>query len=309
MGNFDGVHRGHRAVIARLVARARERDVPAVAVTFHPHPLAVLHPDRAPAQLTTVEHRLALLADAGIDAVLVMEFTEELASRTPRDFVHDVLVRVLGAAFVVVGPDTRFGHRNSGDVGTMRDLGEEYGFGVEIQEDLGELDIPHHAERRWSSTWVRELLADGDVQMAAQVLGRAHRVTGVVVHGDHRGRSLGFPTANLSSEAVGMVPRDGVYAGWLLPLRDSPTGDAEGLRWPAAISIGTNPTFDGTTRRVEAHVLDRDDLDLYGETVAVEFAERLRPTMRFDGVDSLIHQMTTDVRDCRKVLDGLLPSR
>jgi riboflavin kinase / FMN adenylyltransferase len=307
IGNFDGVHRGHRAVTARLVACARQRDVPAVAITFHPHPLAVLQPDRAPAPLTTLDHRLALLADTGIDAVLVMEFTRELAASSPRDFVHDVLVRLLGATFVVVGPDTRFGYRNSGDVDTMRALGEEFGFGVEIQEDLGELDVPHHAERRWSSTWVRELIAEGDVHMAAQVLGRPHRVTGVVVHGDHRGRVLGFPTANLSSDAVGMVPEDGVYAGWLQPLRD--TGAGTPPRWPAAISIGTNPTFDGLSRRVEAYVLDRDDLDLYGEIVAVEFVERLRPTARFDGVDSLVQQMTIDVRDCHKVLDGVSPSR
>jgi riboflavin kinase/FMN adenylyltransferase len=315
IGNFDGVHRGHRAVIARLVARARERDVPAVAITFHPHPLMVLQPDRAPAQLTTLDHRLDLLSDAGLDAVLVMEFTPELAARSPRDFVHDVLVQLLGATFVVVGPDTRFGYRNSGDVDTMRVLGEEFGFGVEIQEDLGELDVPHHAERRWSSTWVRELIAEGAVHMAAQVLGRPHRVTGVVVHGDHRGRTLGFPTANLSSDAVGMVPEDGVYAGWLLPLPDTAAGSVAGAgpgeqpRWPAAISIGTNPTFDGVSRRVEAYVLDRDDLDLYGKVVAVEFIERLRPTMRFDGVDSLVQQMTIDVRDCHKVLDGLVLPR
>jgi riboflavin kinase / FMN adenylyltransferase len=319
IGNFDGVHRGHQAVLARLVARARERGVPAVAITFHPHPLAVLDPDRAPARLTTLDHRLDLLARAGLDGVLVMEFTPELAALSPRDFVRGTLVDLLGATHVVVGPDTRFGRRNSGDVGTMRELGSEFGFGVEVQEDLGEPDADRHAERRWSSTWVRELLADGDVTMAGQVLGRPHRVTGVVVHGDHRGRQLGFPTANLSSDAVGLAPRDGVYAGWLLRLGPGAgsgaagsagdPGSTVGVRMPAAISIGTNPTFDGLARRVEAYVLDRDDLDLYGETVAVEFVRMLRPTLRFDGVDALIRQMKTDVEQCHQVLaaEGATP--
>lgn len=311
IGNFDGVHRGHQAVLARLVARARERDAAAVAITFEPHPLAVLFPERAPARLTTLEHRLELLAGAGLDGVLVMEFTRELAAQSPREFVRGTLVDVFDAALVVVGPDTRFGRRNSGDVGTMRELGEESGFGVEVQEDLGEQDEPRHTDRRWSSTWVRELLAAGDVAMAAQVLGRPHRVTGVVVHGDHRGRTLGFPTANLSPDAVGMAPEDGVYAGWLIRLRSAPGHDApvaagwgESPRLPAAVSIGTNPTFDGLARRVEAYVLDRDDLDLYGDTVAVEFVDRLRPTLRFDGVDALVRQMKTDVEECHKVLAG-----
>jgi riboflavin kinase/FMN adenylyltransferase len=297
IGNFDGVHRGHRAVLTRLVERAREQGAKAVAITFHPHPIAVLFPERAPALLDTLDHRLELLAATGLDAVLVMEFTRELAAWSPERFVHDVLVQVLGADEVVVGRDTRFGHKNSGDVATLRGLGEEYGYRVELLEDLGVVDSGHPTGRRWSSTWVRALVAAGEVREAATVLGRPSRMTGVVVHGDHRGRELGFPTANLARDAVGVVPADGVYAGRLIR-----TGDAGELVLPAAVSIGTNPTFDGHERRVEAYVLDRDDLELYGETVAVEFVERLRPTLRFTDIDALVRQMKADVEQCRQVL-------
>jgi riboflavin kinase/FMN adenylyltransferase len=291
IGNFDGVHRGHHAVLGLVVDRARAQGLQAVAITFDPHPLAVLYPDRAPEPLSTTEHKLELLAAAGLDAVLVMPFTQELALWSPRRFVQEVIVDALGAKEVVVGSDTRFGHRNSGDVDTLRELGEELGFTVHVVADLGR----RGEERRWSSTWVRELIADGQVAAAAEVLGRPHRVTGTVVHGDHRGRELGYPTANLASDAVGALPADGVYAGWLVRTE-------LGERLPAAISVGTNPTFDGTVRRVEAYVLGRDDLDLYGETVAIEFVELLRPTLRFDGVEALIRQMADDVARCREVL-------
>lgn len=306
IGNFDGVHRGHQAVLGRLVAEARLAGGAAVAITFDPHPLAVLHPDRAPAVLVGLDQRLELMAATGLDATLVMEFTRELASWEPERFVREVLVEALGAAVVVVGHDTRFGRRNSGDVGTLRALGELYGYRVEILEDLGGSDAAHPSGRRWSSTWARELIKAGDVRLAAEVLGRPHRVVGTVVHGDHRGRELGYPTANLSQEAGGMVPEDGVYAGWLV--RWSGTGGDPEQRLPAAISIGTNPTFDGTQRRVEAYVLDRDDLELYGELVGMEFIQRLRPTLRFDGIDTLIRQMAADVDESRDVLGVTAPA-
>ncbi len=306
IGNFDGVHRGHQAVLARLVDEAARRSARTVAITFDPHPLAVLHPERAPAPLTTLEHRLDLLAEAGLDAVLVMKFTRELALWSPEQFVEDVLVDALHAVAVVVGRDMRFGHRNSGNVDTLRELGGRHGFDVLLVDDLGA--HPHDAAaRRWSSTWVRELLVAGDVGAAAEVLGRPHRVTGVVVHGDHRGRELGYPTANLAQDAQGLVPADGVYAGWLIRLADPKDGAGPGERLPAAISVGTNPTFDGHERRVEAYVLDRDDLDLYAETVGVEFVQRLRPTLRFDGVAPLIVQMAQDVARCRIVLGVAQP--
>jgi riboflavin kinase/FMN adenylyltransferase len=307
IGNFDGVHRGHQALLATVVGAARQRGLPAVAVTFEPHPVAVLFPERAPAVLTAPDHRLELLAGTGLDAVLVLEFTREFAQWSPEHFVRTVFADALHAALVVVGADTRFGHRNSGDVDTLRRLGATLGFDVQTVAEFG---VPPRdgdgaagdepVGRRWSSSWVRELLAQGDVARAAEVLGRPHRVTGVVVHGDHRGRELGYPTANLARDAVGQVPADGVYAGRLV--RPELPSDAPDAVLPAAVSVGTNPTFDGLERRVEAYVLDRTDLDLYGERLAVEFVERLRPTLRFDGVDALVEQMALDVTRCRELL-------
>jgi riboflavin kinase/FMN adenylyltransferase len=294
IGNFDGVHRGHRVVLGRAVERARALGAQAVAITFDPHPLAVLYPERAPQPLSTVPHKLELLEAEGLDGVLVMPFTHELAGQSPRQFVEETMVAGLGARAVVVGGDMRFGKGNAGNVDTLRELGKELGFEVDVIADEGSAGPGD--DRRWSSTWVRELVASGDVETAADVLGRPHRVTGAVVHGDHRGRELGYPTANLAPDAVGAVPADGVYAGWL-------TRPDSGERLPAAISVGTNPTFDGTQRRVEAYVLDRDDLDLYGETVALEFTHRLRPTLRFTGVDDLVRQMAEDVARCRVLLD------
>jgi riboflavin kinase/FMN adenylyltransferase len=309
IGNFDGVHRGHRAVLGEVVARARALDARAVAVTFDPHPLTVLRPDRAPEALTGLPQRLALLAETGVEAVLVLRFTPELASWSPERFVREVLVDRLAAAAVVVGRDVRFGHRNSGDLTTLRSLGERYGFLVVVVPDTGLVVEPvdrgsrpaAEGPSRWSSTWVRELIAEGQVERAAEMLGRPHRVTGTVVHGDHRGRALGYPTANLAQDSVGLVPADGVYAGWLV--RGGGTDPAAETRLPAAISVGTNPTFDGAGRRVEAHVLDRDDLELYGETLAVEFVRRLRPMVRFDQVGDLLEQMARDVDDTRGALD------
>jgi riboflavin kinase/FMN adenylyltransferase len=306
IGNFDGVHRGHQAVLIRLVEDARREGASSVAITFDPHPVAVLHPERAPAIITGLDERLTLIETTGLDAVLVMEFTRELASWEPERFVHEVLVEALDAKLVVVGRDTRFGRQNKGDVGTMRALGELYGFRVDIIEDLGGSDAAHPSGRRWSSTWARELITTGDVGAAAEVLGRLHRVSGVVVEGDHRGRGLGFPTANLSQQSMGLIPADGVYAGWLV--RPELADVDRDRRLPAAISVGTNPTFDGTQRRVEAYVLDRDDLDLYGERVSVEFSLLLRPTLKFDGVETLIRQMTIDVEECRAVLGVSSPT-
>jgi riboflavin kinase/FMN adenylyltransferase len=292
IGNFDGVHRGHHAVLQQVVDRARVAGLRSVAITFDPHPLAVLYPDRAPQPLSTTDHKLELLAAAGLDAVLVMPFTHELATWSPRRFVQETLVDALGCRVAVVGSDTRFGYRNAGDVDTLRELGTELGFTVEVVADLGR----EGAQRRWSSTWIRELVAAGDVAAATEVLGRPHRTTGVVVHGDHRGRAMGYPTANLAPEAVGAIPADGVYAGWLVRI-------GSGERLPAAISVGTNPTFEGRRdRRVEAYVLDRVDLDLYDEVVAIEFVERLRPTLKFDGIQTLMRQMADDVTRCREVL-------
>lgn len=304
IGNFDGVHRGHRGVLTRMVADATATGHRAVAVTFHPHPAQVHRPDVAPELITGIADRLELLAETGLHAVLLVEYTLEFARLTPEEFVRTYLVEGLHAGTVVVGRDVRFGLENSGDLATMRALGERFGFAVEVIEDVhGEVSAGQpDGERRWSSTWVRELLAQGDVVGAARILGRPHRVRGTVVHGDARGRELGYPTANLSQDATGMVPADGVYAGWLRRV-GYPADQPDGYL-PVAISVGTNPTFDGVQRRVEAHVPDRTDLDLYDEEVVVEFVERLRPTVRFESVEALVAQMDDDVARTRRRLAG-----
>jgi len=298
LGNFDGVHRGHVEVLRRMVGRAREISGRAVAVTFSPHPALVHRPELAPPLLTGEVDRLELLAETGLDATLVLRYDLELARQTPRQFVLDHFVRPLNAAVVVVGRDVRFGLENSGDLSTMVELGKELGFEVEVVEDRA------HPEdsRRWSSSWVRELLAEGDVRGAAHVLGRPHRLRGTVVRGDQRGRELGFPTANLAQDASGMVPADGVYAGWLRVLENpgDPAASAEPLA--AAISVGTNPTFDGVERRVESYVLGRTDLELYRREVVVELVELLRPTLRFESVEALVEQMHADVAAAAGVL-------
>ncbi|TQL50816.1 bifunctional riboflavin kinase/FAD synthetase [Ornithinicoccus hortensis] len=299
LGNFDGVHRGHRAVLSRVVDLAAARDARAVAVTFEPHPVAVLHPERAPERITGAEHRLDLLAESGLDATLVLEFTREFALLTPEEFVRQVFVEALRAVVVVVGVDTRFGVHNSGDVDTMRDLGRELGFEVVTLEPVG--GPGQGATRAWSSTRLRQVLAEGDVRAAADILGRHHRVSGMVVHGHHRGRELGYPTANLATDSEGLVPADGVYAGWVERL-GLPPGDPD-RRMPAAISVGTNPTFDDVlVRTVEAYVLDRTDLDLYDEVVAVDFVAHLRGNLKFDSVQELLEQMARDVAVSRSML-------
>jgi riboflavin kinase/FMN adenylyltransferase len=242
-----------------------------------------------------------LLHDAGADAVVVMPFTHEVSTWTPNEFVERALLAHLGTVAVVVGEGFRFGHRASGDVDLLQEYGVKDGFTVEaVPLELGA--VVEHDERghvAWSSTYVRQCVAEGDVSEAARALTRPHRVEGVVVHGDHRGRELGFPTANLDPVPHAAVPGDGVYAGWLVR---RPNSDVE-EQLPAAISIGTNPTFDGVERRVEGYVLDRDDLDLYGEYVAFDFVTQLRPTLKFDGMDALVAQIAEDVRWTRQALD------
>ena len=286
IGVFDGVHAGHRAIIERACVAAAHDGVRAVVISFDPHPNAVVRPDQTPLMLTTVEQRAALIAALGVDALLALPFTRELSQLTAEEFVEQVLVSRLQVAHVVVGANFRFGHRAAGDVELLRREGERFGFAVDAVELLGGGDPV-------SSTRVRGLVADGDVAGAAAALGRPHRVQGPVVRGDARGRELGYPTANVAVDASMAVPADGVYAGWLVR--------ADGTRLPAAISVGTNPTFDGTERRLEAYALDVD-VDLYDEVVSVEFVERLRDMVRFDSVDDLLVQMAQDVGDSRRRL-------
>lgn len=301
IGNFDGVHLGHQHVLDRLVKVAREKGAAAVAISFDPHPAQVHRPDTAPELIMGPLDRREALAATGLDGLLMLHYNLQLASLTPEEFVRQVFVDGLQVCAVVIGHDVRFGRGNSGDLETMRQLGEELGFDVQAVEDFGALPDGPAASggRRCSSTWIREALRSGDVRTASRLLGRTHRMRGEVIHGAARGRELGFPTANLAPEATGLIPADGIYAGWLV--------DEAGTRWPAAISVGSNPTFDGVSRQVEAHVIDRPDekitdFDLYGQHVVVEFVERLRGMVAYTGPEALIEQMRLDVARTRAVL-------
>ncbi len=291
VGNFDGVHRGHQHVVGQARELADESGLGVVAVTFDPHPIAVLRPDHAPQTLTGIEARCALLAEAGADDVLVLPFSRAVADWPPEEFVRRVLIEALHVRHVVVGGNFRYGSRAAGDVATLRESGREAAPESRFEVEHVALD---GGPQVWSSTYVRTCLSAGDVEGAAEALGRPYAVTGEVIRGDRRGRDLGFPTANLTTALA--VPADGVYAGWLTRLD---TGE----RFPAAISVGTNPTFAGEReRRVEAYALDRDDLELYGVQVEVSFVARLRGMVRFDGVEPLIAQMCDDVDRARTLL-------
>jgi riboflavin kinase/FMN adenylyltransferase len=261
--------------------------MPSVVVTFDPHPLAVIKPGSYPPVLTHLTYKAHLLEELGLDALCVVPFTRSFSRLEPDEFVRHMLVENLHAGAVVVGSNFRFGHRAAGDIELLQRLGERNGFGVEPIELAGSTDTT------WSSTYIRSCVEAGDVAAAAAALSRPHLVEGVVVRGDRRGRELGFPTANLEPLLHTAVPGDGVYAGWLH------WGDD---RLPAAISIGTNPTFEGTERRVEAYAIDRDDLDLYGMHAGFSFVERLRDTVKFDSADALVAQVHDDVKQARGLL-------
>ncbi|MGB7980629.1 MAG: bifunctional riboflavin kinase/FAD synthetase [Candidatus Nanopelagicales bacterium] len=292
IGAFDGVHRGHRHLLDRVVTDAGHGLLP-VALTFDPHPMAVIRPDLAPPLLTSMPRRLELFEQVGIGAALVVRFTETLAAESAEHFATRVLAQTLGAAHVVVGRNFRFGHRASGDVVLLRELGRELGFQVTVV-DLEPLEGPDEA---LSSTAIRRLIAAGDVSGAALGLDRPHRVSGSIVHGDHRGRLLGYPTANLAVPVGMAIPADGVYAARMR------TTAQPGHWWPSAVSIGTNPTFDGQDRRVEAYVIDAPaEFDLYGQVADLDFVTRIRGMARFDSVEELRAQMSQDVALAREVL-------
>jgi riboflavin kinase / FMN adenylyltransferase len=290
IGKFDGVHQGHRAVIDRIRSIAAESELQAVVVTFDRNPLALLAPEKCPDSLVSVRQKLELLATTGVDATLLLPFDRALASVPATEFVERVLVDGLQAKAVLVGSDFRYGARGAGDVDLLVELGAKFGFTVEVVDD-----VRPEGERRVSSTWIRELLAAGDVRHAASLLGHTPTVSGIVVHGAARGRELGFPTANLTPESEGLIPADGVYAGWLT--------DA-GTRYPAAISVGDNPTFQGVAKKqVEAYVLDRE-LDLYDHVVDVEFVDRIRGMVAFTNIPDLIATIRDDVDRIRVILSA-----
>jgi riboflavin kinase/FMN adenylyltransferase len=295
IGVFDGIHRGHADIIAKAVAVAQQRELPCVLVTFVPHPSELVRPGSHPPILTSVTRRAELAAALGVDVFCVLPFTLEFSHLGPAEFVHDTLVERLHAAEVVVGENFRFGHGAAGNIGSLVEFGRTFGFaaqGIELLRD-GDTVI--------SATYVRSCVEAGDMELAQAALGRPHRLDGVVEHGDHRGRELGFPTANLGVDRYAAVPADGVYAGRVVRLdemwhttKDEPLG-------LTAISVGTNPTFDGQQRRIEAHILDFDG-DLYGHHLGVEFNHRLRGQVRFEGIEALIEQMNADVARARVVM-------
>lgn len=293
IGVFDGVHRGHQALIERAVAKGRELGLPTVLMTFDPHPSEVVRPGSHPAQLSTLRRRAELVAALGVDVFFVLPFNPAMAATEAEVFVHDLLVDRLHVAAIVVGENFHFGHKGAGDLSLLQQLGPRFGFtaeGIGIVDGVGESGGDGIAV---TSTYVRSSVAAGDVRAAAAALGRPHRLEGVVVHGEGRGGSaLGYPTANLDVTDHGAIPADGIYAGWFV------VGDR---RSPAAISIGTNPTFSGNAHTVEAFVLDSGG-NFYGRRVALDFVERLRGMEKFDDVDALIAQIGADVERTREIL-------
>ena len=301
VGMYDGVHRGHQQLIGAAVTRARAVGRPALLLTFDPHPSEVVRPGSHPAILTSADRKAELVAALGVDAMCVLPFTPEFSRLSPGEFTHTVLVEHLHAAQVVVGRNFTYGHKAAGTVETLSAEGSRFGFGVEGVDltSVGSApDLAGDGEVTISSTYIRACVAAGDMGSAALALGRPHRVDGIVVRGDRRGRELGYPTANVESPAHTAIPADGVYAGRLV-LRDH-RGVSRSTH-PAAISVGSNPTFAGARRTVEAHLLDFDG-DLYGEHVGVEFVERLRPMLSFAGVPELLVAMGEDVTRARAVL-------
>ncbi|MDP3208946.1 MAG: bifunctional riboflavin kinase/FAD synthetase [Rhodoglobus sp.] len=292
IGKFDGVHAGHRAVIGRLETTARARSLTSVVVTFDRNPLAVLRPEMCPENLVSNEQKLDLLAETGLDAAVMLTFDRELSAKPAQEFVKSILVDALEARVVLAGADFRFGAGGVGTMGTLTDLGRDLGFEVLTMEE-----VRLSNDRRASSSWIRQLLAEGRVSEAAELLGRFPSVRGTVVHGEQRGRALGYPTANLSPELEGFIPADGVYAAWLT---------AGGVRYPAAVSVGNNPTFEGVPdKQIEAHALDQR-FDLYEQVVEVSFVEYIRGMVKFSGAEALSEQMTLDVEHIRSVL-GVAP--
>jgi riboflavin kinase/FMN adenylyltransferase len=293
IGKFDGVHLGHQKLLHEVIDAAESAEAQSVVVTFDRHPDALLNPERAKLPLIGLEQKHQLLEAAGVAATLNLPFTKELAQLSPREFVQQILVEKLNAKVVLVGEGFRFGFAGAGDLSTLQELGQEFGFAAKMVGNLTK------DGQKVSSTRIRELLDSGDVAGAARLLGRVHTTVGVIEHGLKIGRTIGFPTANMSREANGYLPVDGVYAGWLL---------ADGQRYPAAHSVGINETFQAVPRLVESHVLDRNDLDFYDKVVTLEYVDFVRPSAKFAGVDELIVAINHDLDKVRSILGICYPA-
>ena len=282
IGIFDGVHLGHQ----QIISSARDHGDVTV-ITFDPHPISVVAPERTPTQLISLKDRIELLKSAGANSVEVINFTKEFSQLSADQFIEDVLVGRFAAEHVVIGQNFNFGHKAQGTPKYLAQVGPKYGFDVNIvklAEDRGSAI---------SSTRIRSLIIDGQIERANELLTRNYYLSGPVVHGEKRGREIGYPTANIGLEKLATIPADGVYAGWLT---------VENQRWPAAISIGTNPTFAGVRgRQVEAYAIDEVGLDLYDKVAKVEFGFRLRDTLKFDGLAPLLDQMKIDCDQARKL--------
>lgn len=282
IGIFDGVHAGHQQIIATA-----KHSGEVTVITFDPHPTSVIAPERTPTQLVTVKDRVALLKKAGATSVEVVNFNKEFSVLTPDQFIEDVLVGRFAAEHVVIGENFNFGFKAQGTPKYLSEVGPKYGFGVSIvklQEDRGSTI---------SSSRIRSLIIDGQIERANELLTRNFYLKGIVIHGEKRGRQIGYPTANIGLTNSATIPADGVYAGWL---------SVGNERWPAAISIGTNPTFPGVRgRQVEAYALDKTDLELYDLEAMVEFGYRLRDTLKFDGLETLLEQMKKDCDQAREL--------
>jgi len=286
IGVFDGVHKGHQALLNRAKEIADGRSI--IALTFDPHPRAVFAPDSVPPMLTTLADRVELLKIHNADQVAVIKFNEQFAAMSPEKFVEDILVKQLHVGTVIVGKNFTYGAKAAGTVETLTQDGEKHGFTVEVHDLVG-------GEEVISSSRIRNLVLEGKVEQARELLSRPHRLDGIVVHGEKRGREIGYPTANLGKIDGQTIPADGIYAGWL----------TVGINfWPAAISIGTNPTFEGERgRQVEAYALDQQGLDLYDKAASIEFGWFLRPTLKFDGLDELLVQMKKDCDEARRLTE------
>jgi riboflavin kinase/FMN adenylyltransferase len=284
IGNFDGVHKGHQQILNRAKALAVDEKI--IALTFDPHPVSIFAPERAPTLLTILADKIELLKIHNADQVAVIKFTKEFAAMSPEDFVNKVLVEQLKASKVIVGQNFTYGYKAEGNVDSLKAHTEFETIVLDLQTDDADAI---------SSTRIRKAIIDGHVESAREMLTRPHRLDGIVVHGEKRGREIGYPTANLGNLDNQTIPADGVYAGWLTVGID---------RWPAAISIGTNPTFEGVRgRQVEAYALDQTGLDLYTKAATIEFGWRLRDTLKFDGLEALLQQMAKDCQEARRLTE------
>ena len=287
IGKFDGIHLGHQQLIAETIESAEEHSLVPTVITFDRHPFSLLDPAAEPAPLIGQHQKHFLLQEAGIELVLNMPFDDQLASLSAKDFISRILVDSLHAKIVVVGEGFRFGANQQGDVDLLRELGQELGFVVRV--------IPHFEVdgEVVSTSRIRNLLLEGNVSLAAKLLGRLHSTTGLIEHGLKIGREIGFPTANMARDAEGFLPKDAVYAGWLY---------ADGERYMTALSVGINETFTAVPRLLEAHVIDVTGLDLYDKLITVEYVEFIRDAAKFNGVEDLVAEINRDLDKIRAIL-------